>query len=103
MFNEPILNFNIEKNYLNRKIETIKVTKNNKDNYIIVNEPGINDFEAIILLYPPITKSGNEIAELNDLKKIIIKIEDYTQNTISNNNINDINDDIEIEEKRTEK
>ena len=103
MFNEPILNFNIEKNYLNRKIETIKVTKNNKDNYIIVNEPGINDFEAIILLYPPITKSGNEIAELNDLKKIIIKIEDYTQNTISNNNINDINDDIEIEEKRTVK
>ena len=106
MFNEPILSFNIEKNYLNRKIETIKVTKNNKDNYIIVNEPGINDFEAIILLYPPITKSGNEIAELNDLKKIIIKIEDYTQNTISNNNINninDINDDIEIEEKRTVK
>ena len=106
MFNEPILSFNIEKNYLNRKIETIKVTKNNKDNYIIVNEPGINDFEAIILLNPPITKSGNEIAELNDLKKIIINIEDYTQNTISNNNINninDINDDIEIEEKRTVK
>ena len=91
MFNEPILNFNIEKNYKYRKIEKVKINKKNKDNFIIINEPGINNFEAIIILNPPVTKSGNEIAELNDLKKIIIKYEEsnnYYQN--DNKNINNI-------------
>ena len=96
MFNEPILNFNIEKNYKCRKIEKVKINKNNKDNYIIINEPGINNFEAIIILNPPVTKSGNEIAELNDLKKIIIKNEE-SNNCYQNDNKN-INNILNINE-----
>ena len=101
MFNEPILNFNIEKNYKFRIIEKVKINKNNKDNFIIINEPGINNFESIIILNPPVTKSGNEIAELSDLKKIIIKYEDcnnYYQN--DNKNINNLLNEKEYDDKK---
>ena len=79
MFNDPILNFNIEKKFDDRKIENIKINKSNIDNYLIVNN--INEkkeFNAIIILSPPKTKSGIEIAELKNLKKIIIINENKT-------------------------
>ena len=72
LFNEPILYFDIVKNVNERKIEIIKV-KNDTEKYIIVNSDGTNEFEGIILLNPPITKSGNTIAILSDLKKVILK------------------------------
>ncbi len=71
-FNEPILYFDIEKEVNKRKIEIIKVN-NNIDKYIIVNYDGNNEFEGIILLNPPLTKSGNVISILSDLKKVILK------------------------------
>ena len=72
LFNEPILYFDIVKNVNERKIEIIKV-KNDTEKYIIVNSDGTNEFEGIILLHPPITKSGNTIAILSDLKTVILK------------------------------
>ena len=72
MFNEPILHFEIEKDYSKRKIEEI-VIQNNREKFIIVNDPGSNNFTSILLLNPPVTISGNEISDLSDLKKIIIK------------------------------
>ena len=72
LFNEPILYFDVIKDINKRKIEIIKVN-NDTQKYIIVNFDGSEKFEGIILLNPPITKSGNTIAILSDLKKVILK------------------------------
>ena len=47
MFNEPILNFNIEKKFDDRKIEIIKINKSNINNYLIVNN--INEKKNLML------------------------------------------------------
>ena len=91
MFNEPNLHFEIEKDYLKREIIEIPIN-NNRENYIIVNDPGIKNFSSIILLNPPVTSSKNEISILSDLKKILIKYDkndtiddlDFTQSNINN-------------------
>ena len=72
MFNEPNLHFEIEEDPSKRIIEEI-IIKNNREKYIIVNDPGLNEFSSILLLNPPVTSSLNEISDLSDLKKIIIK------------------------------
>ena len=92
LFNEPILYFDIVKKVNERKIEIIKV-KNDAEKYIIVNSDGTNEFEGIILLNPPITKSGNTIAILSDLKTVILKcskeqINKLKEKELANNDIN---------------
>ncbi len=72
MFNEPNLHFEIEEDPSKRIIEEILI-KNNREEYIIVNDPGLNEFSSILLLNPPVTSSLNEISDLSDLKKIVIK------------------------------
>ena len=99
MFNDPNLHFEIEKDLSKRTIEEIKI-KNNRENYIIVNDPGLNEFNSIVLLNPPVTSSGNEISELSYLKKIIIKYEknetidnDLNKTESQSNNNSNINED----------
>ena len=94
LFNEPILYFDIEKNVNERKIEIIKV-KNDTEKYIIVNSDGTNEFEGIILLNPPITKSGNTIAILSDLKKVILKCSKEQINKLKEKELKN-NDDINL-------
>ena len=98
MFNEPNLHFEIEKDYLKREIIEIPIN-NNRENYIIVNDPGIRNFSSIILLNPPVTSSKNEISKLSDLKKILIKYDkndtidelDFTQSNINNETKDSLN------------
>ena len=99
MFNDPNLHFEIEKDLSKRTIEEIKI-KNDRENYIIVNDPGLNEFNSIVLLNPPVTSSGNEISELSYLKKIIIKYEknetidyDFSKTESQSDNNSNINDD----------
>ena len=74
MFNELILNFNIEKTFDDRKIENIKINKSNIDIFNYKNIIENIEFNAITILNSPITKSGIEVAELNNLKKKLIKM-----------------------------
>ena len=91
MFNEPILNFNIEKKFDDRKIEIIKINKSNINHYLIVNNiMEKQEFNAIIILNPPITKSGIEIAKLNNLKKIIIINENKSYSNLKDERIYEI-------------
>jgi len=98
MFNEPNLHFEIEKDYFKREIIEIPIN-NNRENYIIVNDPGIKNFSSIILLNPPVTSSRNEISKLSDLKKILIKYDkndtiddlDFTQSNINNETKDSLN------------
>ena len=67
MFNDPILNFNIEKKFDDIKIENIKINKSNIDNYLIVNN--INEkkeFNDIII--PP-----NFLVKFQSKKRIFMK------------------------------
>ena len=74
MFNELILNFNIEKTFDDRKIGNIKINKSNIDIFNYKNIIENIEFNAITILNSPITKSGIEVAELNNLKKKLIKM-----------------------------
>ena len=67
-YNEPPLSFNIEPNFINRKIKIIQIKK--KKNYIILNDSIIKCINYIIILNPPQLKNG--IYYFNNLKTIIM-------------------------------
>ena len=85
-FNEPILYFNIEPDFQKRKLIYITIDKQNKNDYIIINDNGENKLNCIILLKPPCLKSS--IIFYNELKPIVLII----NNKISNNNFFDQSD-----------
>ena len=93
-FNEPTLYFQIEENYEKRKIKYIKLDNENKKEYIVINNQGnlSGSYNSIILLEPPILKSGHIFYP--ELKPILMLIE--KGNEIDNN------DNINIEEFQLE-
>jgi hypothetical protein len=113
-FNDPPLAFVIEKNIMKRKCENLLINKEiNKKDYLIINDNGLQEINAIILLKCPVMKNGFPIN--NDLKTIImikennykdiihhsidvIKKENILFNKI-NNNVNFRNEN--IKEKKT--
>ena len=79
-FNDPPLSFDIEKNIMKRKSENLIINKEiNKKDYLIINDNGLQDNNAIIILKCPVMKNGFPIN--NDLKTIImIKKNNYNDN-----------------------
>ena len=80
-FNDPPLTFDIEKNILKRKYENIFINKEvNKKDYLIINDNGLQDINAIIILKCPVMKNGFPIN--NDLKTIIMMKENNYKDSI---------------------
>ena len=80
-FNDPPLDFDIEKNIMKRKCEKIFINKEiNKKDYLIINDNGIQDFNAIIILKCPVMKNSFPIN--NDLKTIIMIKENNNKDCI---------------------
>ena len=79
-FNDPPLAFDIEKNIMKRKCEYLFINNEiNKKDYLIINDNGFQDINAIIILKCPVMKNGFPIN--NDLKTIImIKENNYKDN-----------------------
>ena len=70
-FNEPPLKFDIEKNIKNRKCEKIFINKEiNRKEYLIINDNGLQNINATIILNSPVMKNGFSIN--NDLKTIVM-------------------------------
>ena len=70
-FNDQQLFFRIEKDYNKRMVERIKIKNNfDKKNYLIINDNNREDIEAVIILKPPVLRSGFPLN--NDFKTIII-------------------------------
>ena len=80
-FNDPILYFNIEPDFQKRKLTFITIDKQNKNNFIIINNNGENKLNCIILLKPPCLKSN--LLLFNELKPIVLIINDNKK--VSNN------------------
>jgi len=101
-FNNEPLNFDIEKDYDKLKTKFIKIENiKQKENYIILyDNPSNKNFNAVIILNPPLLKNGFSI--FKDFKPIIqrydeeIKEEDFIN---INNNNNDINNNKLINEE----
>ena len=73
-FNDPQLLFRIEKDFSKRLVEKIKIENNyEKNKYLIINDNNKEDIEAVIILKPPILRSGFPLN--NDFKTIIILYE----------------------------
>ena len=80
-FNDPPLAFNIEKNIMKRKCENLYINKEiNKKDYLIINDNGLQDINAIIILKCPVMKNGFPIN--NDLKSIIMLKENNYKDSI---------------------
>ena len=91
-FNDQQLFFRIEKDYNKRIVERIKIKNNlDKKNYLIINDNNKDDIEAVIILKPPVLRSGFPLN--NDFKTIIIIYEKEGNSKSYNNlpNINSIN------------
>ena len=87
-FNDPTLYFIIENKYEDRKMKYVKISNENKHEYIIINEQGKSNciFDALILLEPPCIKSG--YAFYNELKPILMTIQKDVEEDINDNNNN---------------
>ena len=80
-FNDPPLAFDIEKNIMKRKCEILHINKEiNKKDYLIINDNGLQDINAIIILKCPVMKNGFPIN--NDLKNIIMIKENNYKDSI---------------------
>ena len=91
-FNDQQLFFRIEKDYNKRIVERIKIKNNfDKKNYLIINDNNKEDIEAVIILKPPVLRSGFPLN--NDFKTIIIIYEKEGNSKSYKNlpNINSIN------------
>ena len=110
-FNDQQLFFRIEKDYNKRIVERIKIKNNfDKKNYLIINDNNREDIEAVIILKPPVLRSGFPLN--NDFKTIIIIYEKEgnsksyknlsNTNNISHidNNNNKINKIVELQIKK---
>ena len=95
-FNDQQLFFRIEKDYNKRIVEKIKIKNNyEKKNYLIINDNNKEDIEGVIILKPPVLRSGFPLN--NDFKTIIILSEKEGNNKSYKNltNINKNNNQID--------
>ena len=95
-FNDQQLYFKIEKDFNKRLVEKIKIKNNyEKKNYLIINDNNKEDINGVIILKPPVLKSGFPLN--NDFKTIIIlyekegNIKSY-KNIVNINNNENAND-----------
>ena len=73
-FNDQQLFFNIEKDFNKRIVEKIKIKNNiEKKKYLIINDNSKEQVEGIVILKPPVLKSGFPLN--NDFKTIIMLYE----------------------------
>ena len=95
-FNDQQLFFNIEKDFNKRIVEKIKIKNNiEKKKYLIINDNSKEQVEGIVILKPPVLKSGFPLN--NDFKTIIMLYEKETNSKSYKNlkSLKEINKKIE--------
>ena len=96
-FNDQQLFFKIEQDINKRQPEKIKIKNNDKKNYLIINDNNINNnISAIIILKPPVLRSG---FLLNSDLKTIVMLYDENSYKIDGNSFT-ISDNIILKENK---
>ena len=100
-FNDQQLFFKIEKDFSKRMVERIKIKTNiEKKKYLIINDNNKEPVDAIVLLKPPVLRSGFTLN--NDFKTILILYE-KDSNSKSYNNLNSLTKNTHINKNENKK
>ena len=103
-FNDQQLFFKIEKDFNKRIVEKIRIKNNiEKKNYLIINDNNQEEVDGVIILKPPVLRSGFPLN--NDFKTIIILYEKENSSKSYKNfsNINNNNNQIENKKEKINK
>ena len=100
-FNDQQLFFKIEKDFSKRIVERIKIKTNiEKKKYLIINDNNKEPVDAVILLKPPVLRSGFTLN--NDFRTILILYE-KDSNSKSYNNLNSLTKNTHINMNESKK
>ena len=100
-FNDQQLFFKIEKDFSKRIVERIKLkTSIEKKKYLIINDNNKEPVDAVVLLKPPVLRSGFTLN--NDFKTILILYE-RDSNSKSYNNLNSLTKNPHINKNENKK
>ena len=100
-FNDQQLYFKIEKDFSKRIVERIKLKTNiEKKKYLIINDNNKEPVDAVVLLKPPVLRSGFTLN--NDFKTIVI-LYGKDSNSKSYNNLNSLTKNPHINKNENKK
>ena len=79
IFNDPQLSFNIKENFSKRMPEFVNIKDNNdRKKFLIINDKNKLNIQGIIILKPPVLRSGFPLS--SDFKSIVMICENETEN-----------------------